>query len=64
MAKKSAIEKNKRRMKLVKRFAAKRTALRAVDGGMAGAFQWGHLDQASILTDRAAAGPMATGGAA
>lgn len=29
MAKKSAIEKNKRRMKLVKRFAAKRTALRA-----------------------------------
>ena len=29
MAKKSAIEKNKRRMKLTKRFAAKRAALRA-----------------------------------
>jgi len=29
MAKKSAIEKNKRRMRLVKRFAAKRAALRA-----------------------------------
>lgn len=29
MAKKSAVEKNKRRMKLAKRFAAKRAALRA-----------------------------------